>query len=68
MENNRNKQSDEQMLNKKEVASMWHVCTRTVERLVSSGKLRKVKILGCVRCRLSDVRRIMGVEPNMNPS
>jgi len=43
------------MLTKKEVAERLNVSERTVNRLMTSGRLRKIKILGCIRFRMEDV-------------
>jgi excisionase family DNA binding protein len=46
-------------LRKKEVAGMLACSLRTVDRLVNSGKLKRVKILGGIRFRLSQVVTLM---------
>lgn len=54
-----------QMVSKQEAANAWGVSVRTIERLISAGKLRKYKIAGCVRLQLADVLRFAGIEPQM---
>jgi excisionase family DNA binding protein len=49
----------EKLLRKKEVAALLACSTRMVERLVSAGKLTRVKVMGAVRFRLSEVRAIV---------
>ena len=50
----------DRLLKKSEVAEILSTSLRTVERLVSSGKLKPRKIRGCVRFLLSDVLAMMG--------
>ena len=50
----------EKLLRKKEVASLLACSGRTIDRLVSSGRLDRVKVLGAVRFRLSQVQVIIG--------
>jgi excisionase family DNA binding protein len=59
--NNKNEtiEPEEKLLRKKEAASLLACSARTVDRLVSLGRLTRVKILGSVRFRLSQVRAIM---------
>jgi len=51
--------SDEALLRKKQVAEKLACSLRTVDRLVSAGKLTRVKILGGIRFRLSQVVALM---------
>jgi excisionase family DNA binding protein len=46
----------ESLLRKKDVAKMLSCSLRTVDRLVCTGKLTRVKILGGIRFRLSQVQ------------
>ncbi|MFT4177484.1 MAG: helix-turn-helix domain-containing protein [Luteolibacter sp.] len=46
------------LIDKKEVAAIWGTSTRTVEREVSAGRLKKYKIRGCVRFIKEDVLRL----------
>lgn len=55
------------MVRKPEVAAIWSVSTRTVEREVSSGRLKKYKIRGCVCFILADVLRLSGGFGDSNP-
>jgi excisionase family DNA binding protein len=48
----------ENLLKKKEVAAMLACSLRTVDRLVNTGRLTRVKVAG-VRFRLSQVQAIM---------
>lgn len=52
-------QPEEKLLRKKEVATLLACSARTIDRLVSLGRLTRVKVLGGVRFRLSQVRQIM---------
>ena len=49
------KNQPEKLLRKKEVASMLACSVRTIERLVSAGRLTRVKVLGAVRFRESEI-------------
>lgn len=49
----------ESLLKKREVAARLGVCKRTIERLVATGKLAKVKVRGAVRFRMSEVLSLM---------
>lgn len=49
----------EKLLRKKEVAIMLACSPRHIDRLVSAGELARVKVLGAVRFRMSEVRGIM---------
>jgi excisionase family DNA binding protein len=49
----------ENLLRKKEVAKMLACSLRTVDRLVNAGRLKRVKILGGIRFRLSQVQILM---------
>jgi excisionase family DNA binding protein len=50
---------EESLLRKKQVAKMLACSLRTVDRLVIAGRLTRVKILGGVRFRLSQVQMLM---------
>jgi excisionase family DNA binding protein len=50
----------EKLLRKKEVASLLACSARSIDRLASSGRLDRVKVLGAVRFRLSQVQAIIG--------
>jgi excisionase family DNA binding protein len=49
----------ENLLRKKEVAKMLACSLRTVDRLVNAGRLTRVKVLGGIRFRLSQVQILM---------
>ena len=49
----------EKLLRKKEVASLLACSARSIDRLASSGRLDRVKVLGAVRFRLSQVQAII---------
>jgi excisionase family DNA binding protein len=49
----------ENLLRKKEVAKMLACSLRSVDRLVNAGKLTRVKLLGGIRFRLSQVVTLM---------
>ena len=51
--------SEERLLRKVQVAEMLACSLRTVDRLAAVGRLTRVKILGGVRFRLSQVQAIM---------
>jgi len=51
------------LISKKDAAGLAGVSVRTVERLVSSGELRKKKIRGCVRLFLSEVMSCFELQP-----
>jgi excisionase family DNA binding protein len=49
----------ENLLKKKQVAELLACSLRTVDRLVAIGRLTRVKILGGIRFRQSEVQAIM---------
>ncbi len=49
----------QKLLSKKEVAEAFSVSVRSVERLAARGKLKKVKIGGCVRFKLKEIEAMM---------
>jgi hypothetical protein len=49
----------ELLLKKRDVAARLSVCARTVERLMATGKLTRVKVPGAVRFRVSKVQNLM---------
>jgi predicted DNA-binding transcriptional regulator AlpA len=49
----------ESLLRKRDVARLLACSNRTVDRLVSAGLLTRVKILGAVRFRLSQVELLI---------
>ena len=51
--------TEEFLLKKAEVGARLGVCQRTVERLVATGKLTRIKVLGAVRFRMSEVQNLM---------
>ena len=51
--------SDDTLLRKKQVAEKLACSLRTVDRLVCAGKLTRIKILGGIRFRLSQVLVLM---------
>jgi excisionase family DNA binding protein len=54
-----NRNQNRRMLKKVEVAEMFSVSQRTIDRLIASGKLPRVKIAGCVRIRLADAEKLI---------
>jgi excisionase family DNA binding protein len=50
---------DDKLLRKKEAASLLACSARTIDRLVNLGRLTRIKVMGGVRFRLSQVRQIM---------
>jgi predicted DNA-binding transcriptional regulator AlpA len=53
------KSTVEKLLRKKDVAEVLACSVRSVDRLVSSRRLERVKVLGAVRFRLSQVQAII---------
>jgi predicted DNA-binding transcriptional regulator AlpA len=51
--------NEEKLLRKKQVAEMLACSPRSVDRLVNARKLTRVKILGGIRFRLSQVQFLM---------
>ena len=49
----------EKLLRKKDVVDRLALSKRSVDRLVTSGKLEKVKVMGAVRFRESDVQALV---------
>jgi excisionase family DNA binding protein len=49
----------DRLLRKKQVAEMLACSLRTVDRLVNAGRLTRVKIMGGIRFRLSQVQVLM---------
>ena len=49
----------QKLIRKKQVAELFSVSVRSVERLAARGRLTKVKIGGCVRFKLKEVEAIM---------
>lgn len=49
----------DKLLKKKQVAEMLACSPRTVDRLASIGKLKRVKVLGGIRFRWSQVQSII---------
>jgi excisionase family DNA binding protein len=54
-----NGMSEEKLLKKKQVAEVLSCSLRTVDRLVNVGRLTRVKILGAIRFRWSQVQMLM---------
>jgi excisionase family DNA binding protein len=58
---------DERLLTPTEVAAMWHVSPRTIQRYISTGKLSAVRLpSGHYRIRQSDAQAVLnhqGPEP-----
>jgi excisionase family DNA binding protein len=50
---------DERLLKKREVAERLSCSLRTVDRLVNAGRLTRIKIMGGIRFRLSQVQILM---------
>jgi excisionase family DNA binding protein len=51
--------NNDRLLRKKEAAEKLACSLRTVDRLVNAGKLTRVRILGGIRYRLSQVQSLM---------
>ena len=52
----------DRLLSKKDVAKRLALSVRSVDRLIARGLLQRVKVLGAVRFRLSEVVAIMNSE------
>lgn len=52
-------------INKRDAADLRGVSTRTIEREVHAGRLKKYKVRGCVRFRYGDVM-LLGLTPDSN--
>ena len=50
---------DDKLLKKKQVAQTLACSLRTVDRLVNAGRLTRIKILGGIRFRFSQVQNLM---------
>ncbi len=50
---------DDKLIDKRTAAELLAVSRRSIDRLVVKGKLTRVKVLGAVRYRLSELRGIM---------
>jgi predicted DNA-binding transcriptional regulator AlpA len=48
-----------ELVRKKEAAAILACSSRMIDRLVNAGKLRRVKYLGAVRYRLSEIMAII---------
>jgi predicted DNA-binding transcriptional regulator AlpA len=57
--NQQNARIEERLVRKKEAASLLGCSVRMIDRLVCLGKLTRVKILGAVRYRLSEIQGLM---------
>ena len=51
--------TEDKLLKKKQVAHMLACSLRTVDRLVNAGRLTRVRILGGIRFRFSQVQNLM---------
>ena len=54
----------DQLVTKREVAERLALSIRTIDRLTAKGVLRKIKVLGAVRFRLSDVQMLVNGGPS----
>jgi excisionase family DNA binding protein len=60
MESESKNGSEDRMLNKREASARLGVCTRTIERLVTTGRLRAFKpTFGIYRIRESDLTKFI---------
>ena len=58
----------DRLITKREAAERLGVCVRSVERLISAGKLHVQRIGRCARLRLSQVLSLAGIQTEMIPS
>jgi predicted DNA-binding transcriptional regulator AlpA len=56
---NQGQNQDDKLLRKREVAEKLACSPRTVDRMVSVGKLTPIRVLGAIRFRLSQVLGIV---------
>ena len=56
---NENELHGDKLLRKRQVAEILACSLRTVDRLVNAGRLTRVKILGGIRFRFSQVQTLM---------
>jgi excisionase family DNA binding protein len=52
----------DKLTSKKGAAQMFSVSERTIDRMLSSGELTKIKIRGCVRVKVAEIKRLLGEE------
>lgn len=52
-------EQEDKLLKKREVASVLGVSPRSVERMASSGLLARIRVLGAIRFRSSEVQAIV---------
>ena len=50
---------EQKLVSKKQAAGILGVSVRSVERMVASGQLSKVKVLGSVKIRVRDLQDIV---------
>lgn len=53
---------NEHLVSKKIAASLFDVSERTIDRMLVSGELTKIKIRGCVRIKIAEIKRLLGEE------
>ncbi len=51
-------------MTKKELADYLAVSERTIDRLVASNQIQKIKVLGATRFRLKDVENFIEAQSN----
>jgi hypothetical protein len=59
-----NNNSPDQLVTKKQAGSMLSMSLRSIDRLMAAGILDRVKVLGAVRVRLSQVLKIIEGRPS----
>ena len=49
----------DQLITKREVAKLLAVSERTIDRVMARGKITKIKVGGCIRFKLSEVKEVI---------
>lgn len=58
----------DRLISKQQAADILSVSVRTIERMISNGKLTIQKVMGCVRLRLSQVLQYAGIDNPLTSS
>ena len=60
LENENSRLDSGLLVSKSKAAALLDVSVRTVERLVASGELIRVRVRGCIRITLDSIREYLG--------
>lgn len=52
----------DKLTTKKGAANALEVSERTIDRMLAAGELTKLKIRGCVRVKVAEIKRLLGEE------